>query len=91
MLSERELRAWEEIERAYAAEFREVPTGTGGWDLADLPPLVVAGVWIAVLLVLFGAVALGLGLVAALAVASWARRRGGRRRDPRDLGSRGSA
>ena len=77
MLSSSEQRIWDDIERFYAAEAEEpvLPgpqparrgrPGTRGGD--DLPAAVVAGAWGAILLVLFGAVDVGLAIGAATAL-----------------------
>lgn len=79
MLSDHEQRVWDDVERFWAEEAEEPPRPvlrprrrTAG-DPADLPTLVVAGAWGAILLVLFGAVAAGLavGVAAALGWAVW--------------------
>ena len=77
MLSSHEQRIWDDIERFYAAEAEEpvLPAphparrrrhDTHGVD--DLPAAVVAGLWGAILLVLFGAVVVGLAIGAATAL-----------------------
>lgn len=77
MLSSHEQRIWDDIERFYAAEAEEPvvpdlgPTlrrrhDTRGVD--DLPAAVVAGMWGTILLVLFGAVVVGLAIGAATAL-----------------------
>jgi hypothetical protein len=79
VLSDHEQRVWDDVERFWAEEAEEPPRPlllprrrTPG-DPADLPTLVVAGAWGAILLVLFGAVAAGLavGAAAALGWALW--------------------
>jgi len=79
VLSDHEQRVWEDVERFWAEEAEEPPRPvllprrrTPG-DPADLPTLVVAGAWGAILLVLFGALAAGLavGAAAALGWAVW--------------------
>lgn len=79
MLSDHEQRVWDDVERFWAEEAEEPPRPAplqrrrAPGDPADLPALVVAGAWGAVLLVLFGAVTAGLavGVAAALGWAVW--------------------
>jgi hypothetical protein len=87
VLSGPEQQAWEDIERFYALEVEEpVPAGADGqWPslagVDDLPGGVVAGAWITIVLVIFGALVAGLAVGAATALAwiVWHRwpRRGG--------------
>ena len=76
MLSDAEQRVWDDVERFWAEEAveppRPVPVGRPApRDPADPPALVVAGVWAAILLVIFGVVAVGLAVGAASAL-GWA-------------------
>jgi hypothetical protein len=77
VLSSHEQRIWDDIERLYAAEAEEPvlpglspalrpPRHDRGVD--DLPAAVVAGAWSAILLVLFGALVVGLAVGAATAL-----------------------
>ena len=78
MLSSHEQRIWDDIERFWAAEAEEpvLPVLPGrrpvlrrddrGVD--DLPAAVVAGAWSAILLVLFGALVVGLAVAGATAL-----------------------
>jgi hypothetical protein len=73
VLTERERKIWDEIERAHRAEFDEVARAwTGGGDGArnprDLPAVVIGGGWGAVLLVLFGVPMAGVAVGAAAAL-----------------------
>ncbi|MGY1661182.1 DUF3040 domain-containing protein [Geodermatophilus sp. SYSU D00705] len=77
MLSSHEQRIWDDIERCYAAEAEE-PVLPGvrstrrrrleGRGLDDLPAVLVAGTWSALLLVIFGAMVTALAIGAATAV-----------------------
>jgi hypothetical protein len=80
VLSADERQAWEDIQRYYDAEAEEpvriVPLRTSqrrrpGRGLDDLPAAVVAGVWITIILVFFGAAVAGLAVAVATAV-GWA-------------------
>jgi hypothetical protein len=73
VLSEHEQRVWDDVERFWAEEAEEPPRPAplSPRDPADLPALVVAGAWGAILLVLFGALAAGLAVGAATAL-GWA-------------------
>jgi len=85
VLSRQEQRIWDDVQRFWAAEVEEPPRVVppaprhgrrASRDLADLPAAVVAGAWITVMLVLFGAVAAGLavGVATALGWALWRNR-----------------
>jgi hypothetical protein len=80
VLSADEQQAWEDIQRYYDAEAEEpvriVPLRASqrrrpGPGLDDLPAAVVAGVWITIILVIFGAAMAGLAVAAATAL-GWA-------------------
>jgi hypothetical protein len=80
VLSADEQQAWEDIQRYYDAEAEEpvriIRLRTSqrerrGPGLDDLPAAVVAGVWITIFLVLFGAAVAGLAVAAATAL-GWA-------------------
>ncbi|WP_147332063.1 hypothetical protein [Geodermatophilus marinus] len=96
MLSSHEQRIWDDIERFWASEAEEPvlpgpqPARRRGCDaydlddLDDLPAAVVAGVWIAILLIVFGAPAAGLAVGATTALGwmlwrHWPRQGGGDR------------
>jgi hypothetical protein len=76
MLSHDEQRAWDEIRRRYAEEAEEPPRPVlhltvrrpRSSEPADLPAAVVAGSWIAVLLVIFGALIAGLAIAVTTAL-----------------------
>jgi hypothetical protein len=85
VLSSKEQQIWDDIERYYAAEAEEpaVPDirPPRRRDADDPPAAVVAGAWLSVFLVLFGAVVAGVALVAATALGwllwhHWPRLRG---------------
>jgi hypothetical protein len=74
VLNDNEQRVWDDIQRFWAANgaepsrpapflHRRVPR-----DLADLPALVVAGIWVAILLAILGALPAGLAVGVATAV-----------------------
>jgi hypothetical protein len=76
VLSDHEQRVWDDVERFWAEEVEEPPLpamllrrGTPR-DPADLPALVVAGVWGAILII-FGALVAGLAVAVATAL-GWA-------------------
>ena len=79
MLSSQEQRVWDDVQRFWAMEAEEPPglapsARSREWvwhDPEDLPVVVAAGVWLAIALVLFGAVLAGLAVLAASAV-GWA-------------------
>ena len=79
MLSSQEQRVWDDGVRFWAAEVEEspgpAPSSRRGAlrDHGDWPVAVVAGTWITITLVLFGAVAAGLivGIATALGWALW--------------------
>jgi hypothetical protein len=82
VLSRQEQRIWDDVQRFWAAEVEEPPRAAlpapshgkrASRDPADLPAAVVAGAWITVMLVLFGAPAAGLavGVATALGWALW--------------------
>ena len=75
VLSDHEQRVWDDVERFWAEEAEEPPRPAplSPRDLADLPALVVAGAWGAILLVLLGALAasLAVGVATALGWALW--------------------
>lgn len=82
MLSRQEQRTWDDVQRFWAAEVEEPPRAAPSApsrrtrlsrDPADLPAAVVAGAWITIMLVLFGAPAAGLavGVATALGWALW--------------------
>ena len=82
MLSTREQRIWDDVQRFWAAEVEEPPRAgppapshrkRASRDPADLPAAVVAGAWITILLVLFGAPAadLAVGVATTLGWALW--------------------
>jgi hypothetical protein len=105
VLSSDEQRIWDDIERCYAAEADE-PDLPGvhplrrrdDRDVDDPPAAVVAGAWLGVFLVLFGAVVAGLAVVVATGLGwllwhHWPRLRGwvrrGRAPDVRPVPGRG--
>ncbi len=80
MLSDHEQRLWDDIERFYAAEAEELDRAgvqglrrrkqdAGEWE--DIPAPVVAGIWITIMLIIFGAPAGGLAVAAATALGWW--------------------
>ena len=79
MLTSQEQQVWDDVQRFWELEAEEparlAPPAPGrmwGWlDEEDLPVAVVAGIWITIALVLFGAVLAGLAVAAATAV-GWA-------------------
>jgi hypothetical protein len=76
MLSDHEQRVWDDVERFWAEEAVEPPRpvpldGAAPRDPGDPPALVVAGVWSAILLIIFGVPAAGLSIGAATAL-GWA-------------------
>jgi hypothetical protein len=78
MLNDHEQRVWNDIERFWAEDAVEPPRSVpvarpAPRNLADLPPLVVAGVSIVIILVLFGAPVVGVavGVAAALGWSLW--------------------
>ena len=79
MLSNQEQRIWDDVQRFWAEEAEEPPLPApsrahGAWrDEAELPVAVVAGAWIMITLVLFGAMIAGLavGLATGLGWALW--------------------
>ncbi len=82
MLSRRDQRIWDDVQRFWAEEAEEPPRAApsapshrkrASRDPADLPAAVVAGAWITIVLVLFGAPAAGLavGVATALGWALW--------------------
>jgi len=82
VLSRQEQRIWDDVQRFWAEEVEEPPRAArpapshrkrASRDLADLPAAVVAGTWITIMLVLFGAAAAGLavGVATALGWALW--------------------
>jgi hypothetical protein len=80
VLSADEQQAWEDIQRYYDVEAEEPVRSVGfrtsqperhGPGLDDLPAAVVAGVWITIILVIFGAAVAGLAVAAATAL-GWA-------------------
>ena len=84
MLSSQEQRIWDELLGFWAEEVEEPPRAAPGRskgsarDQADLPVAVVAGTWITIALILFGAMiaALTVGVVTALGWALWHHCRG---------------
>lgn len=77
VLSDHEQRVWDDVERFWAEESEEpprpAPLPRTPREPADLPTLVVAGAWGAILLVLLGALAasLAVGVATALGWALW--------------------
>jgi hypothetical protein len=72
MLSEHEQRVWDDIERYWAEEAPEPRrSASAPRDPSDPPALVVAGIWGAILLIIFGVTAAGLSVGAVTAV-GWA-------------------
>ena len=77
VLSDHEQRVWDDVERFWAEESEEpprpAPLPRTPREPADLPTLVVAGAWGAILLVLFGALtaSLAVGVATALGWALW--------------------
>ena len=82
MLSRQEQRIWDDVQRFWAEEVEEPPRAAppapshrkwASRDPADLPAAVVAGAWITLMLVIFGAPAAGLavGVATALGWALW--------------------
>jgi hypothetical protein len=82
VLSGQEQRIWDDVQRFWAEEVEEPPRAAppapkhgerASRDPADLPAAVVAGAWITIMLVLFGAPAAGLaiGVATALGWALW--------------------
>ncbi len=80
MLSRREQRIWDDVQRFWAQEAEEpswapplapVRRRRPSRDPADLPAAVVTGAWITILMVLFGALVAGLAVGAATAL-GWA-------------------
>jgi hypothetical protein len=82
VLNEQEQRIWDDVQRFWAEEVEEPPRAAppapshrnrASRDPADLPAAVVAGAWITVMLVLFGAAVAGLavGVATALGWALW--------------------
>lgn len=85
MLSRQEQRIWDDVQRFWAAEVDEPPPAAprapghtrpsrrnrAFRDPADLPVAVVAGAWITIILIIFGAPAAGLALAVATAL-GWA-------------------
>jgi hypothetical protein len=96
VLSDHEQQVWDDVERFWAEEAEEpprpalLPRRRPLGDPADLPTLVVAGAWGAILLVLFGALAAGLavGAAAALGWALWRCRPHLSRSDPSTTSAR---
>lgn len=77
MLSRREQRVWDDVQRFWAEEVEEPPRAASpapsrrkrtSRDLADLPAAVVAGAWSTIMLVLFGAPVAGLAIGVATAL-----------------------
>jgi hypothetical protein len=72
MLSDHEQRIWNDIQRFYDVEQPDwTGRGSPAWDAAgleDMPAAVVAGCWITIMLVLFGAVLAGLAVGGATAL-----------------------
>jgi hypothetical protein len=79
VLSSQEERVWDDVQRFWAMEAEEPPrlapsAFSRRWvwhDQEDLPVTLAAGVWLAIALVLFGAVLAGLAVAAATAI-GWA-------------------
>lgn len=79
MLSSQEQRVWADVQRFWAMEAEEPtslapyePSSSWSWhDEDDLPVALAAGVWIAIALILFGAVVAGL-VVAGVTALAWA-------------------
>jgi hypothetical protein len=79
VLSSQEQHVWDDVQRFWATEAEEpsrlAPSALGTrwvWDdPEDLPVVVAAGVWLAIALVVFGAVLAGLAVLAVTA-AGWA-------------------
>ncbi len=80
MLSRQEQQIWDDVQRFWADEVEEPPRATppapnhrkrASRDPADLPAAVVAGAWITIVLILFGAPAAGLAIAVATAL-GWA-------------------
>jgi hypothetical protein len=81
VLSSQEQQVWDDVQRFWAEEAEEPPRPApsrsygASRDDADLPAALVAGTWITIMLVLFGALVAGLavGVATALGWALWHR------------------
>jgi hypothetical protein len=68
VLNDQEQRVWDDVQRFWAEEAEEPPlpapsrANGASRDEADLPVAVVAGAWIMITLVLFGAMTAGLAV-----------------------------
>jgi hypothetical protein len=79
VLTDQEQKSWNDIEDAYAAEAQDrragLPPprwrGQDGSELDDIPAAVVAGCWITIALILFGAPVAGLALAVVTVLVWW--------------------